>query len=237
MCDATGDAIRTKAWLIKKSHSELNISAVAYNKWNRYIWLQIISLHDQDPQILQGLKAGYKERLEQEKQLYLLYNYFIDEGCKKYHLIYDDSFSAYSDAVLSAIHNIVSGNFDGRSSIKTYLFQIFSNKCIDLVRKNTTNKQQVHQNTAIPELLGQLPDGTKNIIEKIIDRQKRNAVKEQLQTIGEKCKEILLLFEDGLTDREIAAELSYNNAAVAKTTRLRCLETLKEKMSSLLKIV
>ncbi len=192
---------------------------------------------DNDPQILQGLKGGSKERTEQEKNLYRQYNYFIDEGCRKYHLIYDDSFSAYSDALLSAIHNIVSGRFDGRSSIKTYLFQIFSNKCIDLVRKNTTNKQQVHQTMAIPDLLGQLPDNAGNAVQKLIDRQKMDALKKQLETIGEKCKQILLLFEDGFTDREIAEELEYNNAAVAKTTRLRCLEKLKEKMVGLLKIV
>ena len=191
----------------------------------------------QDLQILQGLKADYKERLEQEKILYGQYNYFIKEGCKKYNLSNDDSFSAYSDTVLSAIHNIIANRFDGRSSLKTYLFQIFSNKCIDLVRKTTTNKQQVHQTMPVPEMLDQLPDSARNIIEKLIDTQKRAAVKKYLETIGEKCKEILLLFEDGLTDKEIADELKYNNAAVAKTTRLRCLEKLRENMSHLLKRV
>jgi DNA-binding NarL/FixJ family response regulator len=39
------------------------------------------------------------------------------------------------------------------------------------------------------------------------------------------------MFEDGLTDKEIAQELSYNNAAVVKTTRLRCLEKLREKVT------
>ena len=191
---------------------------------------------DQDQELLQGLKAGYKERVAQENILYLQYNYFINEGCRKYNLSNDDSFSAYSDALMSAIHNVINNSFDGRSAFKTYLFQIFSNKCIDLVRKNTSNKQSVHQNNAIPELLGQLPDGARNTIEKLIDEQKRAAIKKHMQTIGEKCKEILLLFEDGLTDREIAEELSYNTAAVAKTTRLRCLEKLRGNMSELIKV-
>ncbi|HRI19819.1 MAG TPA: RNA polymerase sigma factor [Panacibacter sp.] len=209
-----------------------------------YVIAEIIKLYhnslmltDQDKQILQGLKAGYKERIVQEKALYLQFRYFIDEGCRKYSLSGDDSFSAYSDAILSAINNIINDHFDGRSSIKTYLYQIFSNKCIDLVRKNTSNKQSVHQSTAVPELLGQLPDGARGTIEKLINEQKRQAVKIHLETIGEKCKEILLLFEDGLTDREIAEELSYNTAAVAKTTRLRCLEKLRANMSDLIKII
>ena len=192
-------------------------------------------LTDQDQQILNGLKAGYKARTAQEEVLYLQFRYFIDEGCRKYSLNNDDSSSAYSDAVLSTINNVINDHFDGRSSIKTYLYQIFSNKCIDLVRKNTTNKQSVHQSTSAPELLGHLPDGVRGTIEKLIDEQKRKAVKIYLATIGEKCKEILLLFEDGLTDREIAEELSYNTAAVAKTTRLRCLEKLRGNMSDLIK--
>ncbi|MEP6465121.1 MAG: hypothetical protein ABJB05_02395, partial [Parafilimonas sp.] len=100
---------------------------------------------EQDTTILHGLKSDYAERCRQEKLFYHQFYYFIDEGCRKYNLNYDDSFSAYSDALLSAIHNIIDNRFDGRSSIKTYLYQIFSNKCIDLVRKNTTNKQQVHK--------------------------------------------------------------------------------------------
>ena len=187
----------------------------------------------QDTEILNGLQSDYKHRIVQEKNLYNSYAYFISEGCKKYNLNNEDSFSAYSDAVLSVIHNIISSRFDGRSSLKTYLFQIFSNKCIDLVRKNTTNKQQVHQSTAMPELMGQLPDSTRIIIERLIDRQKQEAIALNLETIGQKCREILLLFEDGLTDRKIAEELEYSNAAVAKTTRLRCLEKLKEKVKSL----
>ena len=191
----------------------------------------------QDVQILEGLKAGYSERIASEKDLYLLYNYFINEGCRKYHITRDDSFSMYNDAVLAAIHNIVSGKFDGHASLKTYLFQIFSNKCIDLIRKSTTNKQQVNNSAGVPDLLEQMPDNARTVIERLIDAQKIKALKAQLEQIGEKCKEILLLFEDGLTDKEIATTLLYNNAAVAKTTRLRCLEKLRERMGVTLRKV
>lgn len=189
----------------------------------------------EDIQIINSLKSGGKERVQSEQLLYTTYYYFIDEGSRKFNLNSDDSFSAYSDAVLSTILNVVSGSFDGRSSLKTYLFQIFSNKCIDLVRKNTTNKQQVHKTMPVPELLSQLPDAARNIVEKLITNEKRKALAESLEKIGEKCREMLLLFEDGFSDKEIAEQLAYNNAAVAKTTRLRCLEKLKEKMQAAVK--
>lgn len=187
---------------------------------------------NQDINILAGLKKDYKERCIHEKTLYEQYNYFIEEGCRKFNMDYENSFSAYSDAVLSVINNIRSENFDGRSSLKTYLYQIFSNKCIDLLRKTTTNKNSVHKSTLLPELLGQLPDKVKNAVQKFIDDQKIANLRKNLNMIGDKCREILLLFEDGVSDKEIAQMLSYNNAAVAKTTRLRCLEKLREKMSN-----
>lgn len=189
----------------------------------------------QDTEIITGLMQNGHARLSYEKAFYQQYSYFIGEGCRKYSLGHEDGFSAYSDAVLAAILNIRNGSFGNHSSLKTYLYQIFSNKCIDLVRKKTTNKEQVHQSASDPELLGHLSDAAKTVIEKLIDRQKMQAIKQYLEVIGEKCKEILLLFEDGYTDAEIAATLSYNNAAVAKTTRLRCLDKIREKMKNLVR--
>src|SRR4051794_22603383 len=125
-----------------------------------------------DSAIINGLVGNYKQRLYFEKEFYLEYEYFIREGCRKYHLTYENSFSAYSDAVLSAINNIINGRFDSKYSLKTYLFQIFHNKCVDLVRKISNNKQQVHHSTATPELLSHLPDTVKNVIEKLIDQEK-----------------------------------------------------------------
>ncbi len=186
-----------------------------------------------DHQIIQNLTAGYTERLRQEQTLYNEYFYFVNEGCRKYNLLYEDSFSAYSDALLSALHNIVAGRFDGRSSLKTYLFQIFSNKCIDLIRKNTTNKQQVFKTTDQPELMSSLPDNARTAVENMISKEQKLVVKETMEQIGEKCKELLLMFEDGYSDKEIAEQLQYNNAAVVKTTRLRCLDKLREKVKAL----
>ncbi len=183
-----------------------------------------------DTEIIHKLTAGYAERSKQEKLLYEEYYYFVNEGCRKYNLTQEDSFSAYSDAFLSALLNIINGRFDGRSSIKTYLFQIFSNKCIDLIRKNTTNKQQVFKTAELPELMNQLPDAAKTAVEKLMKEEQHKTVKEMMEQIGTRCKELLLLFEDGYTDKEIAEHLNYNNAAVVKTTRLRCLDKLREKV-------
>lgn len=184
----------------------------------------------QDQEIVDGLSGGYTTRQTFEKELYGKYRYFIQEGCRNYKLSFDDSFSAYTDAVLSVIHNVIEQNFGNRSSLKTYLFKVFSNKCIDFVRKKTTNKERVNVSAVEPEMLGQLPDSARIVVEKLIDNQKMLALKRYLSEIGEKCKQILLLFQDGYSDKEIAEHLAYNSASVAKVTRLRCLDKIREKM-------
>lgn len=185
-----------------------------------------------DLQLIAGLQSWGSERKKAEDALYLMYNYFINEGCKKYHLTEDDSFSAYSDAALSVINSIAQNRFESRSSIKTYLFQIFSNKCVDLVRKNTTNKSSVNNSLPVSEMMLQLPDNARNAVEKMMDKFKTSVLGQKLQEIGEKCREMLLLFEDGFSDKEIAQHMQYQTADVAKTSRLRCLDKLREKVKA-----
>jgi RNA polymerase sigma factor (sigma-70 family) len=185
-----------------------------------------------DEEMIAGLQQNGAERNRCEHALYQTYNYFILEGSKKYNLNEDESQIAYSDAVLSVIVNIVKSNFEGRSSLKTYLFQIYSNKCVDLVRKNTTNKSSVHNGIGISDMLGQLPDDAKNAVEKMMHKYQLTVIAEKLKEVGEKCREMLLFFEEGYSDREIAEKLQYQTAAVAKTSRLRCLDKLREKVKN-----
>jgi RNA polymerase sigma factor (sigma-70 family) len=181
-------------------------------------------------EILRGLVDDIMQREKFEKALYSKFLYFIKDGVHSYSLSYDDSFSAYSDTVLTAIHNIRNGKFEAKSSLKTYLTSIFSNKCIDLARKKKSAKWKVNQSFATPELMAEMPAKVRSVVENLIKEQRIRALKENLEKIGDKCKQILLLYQDDYSDREIADKTGYNNAAVVKVTRLRCMEKLQEKM-------
>lgn len=185
-----------------------------------------------DSAIILGLINDLHQRARFEKEFYLQYEYFIDEGRRKYHLTYEDSFSAYNDAVLSVINNIINNRYDNKFLLKTYLFQIFHNKCVDLIRKISNNKQKVNQSSTTPELLSHLPDTVKTAIENLIDQEKISLVTKYLEAIDEKCRDILLLSVEGYTDKEIAEKLNYNNAAVAKTSRLRCREKINKLLAN-----
>lgn len=184
-----------------------------------------------DEEITTGLLAGGMQRRSAEKKLFERFLYFIKQGSLKYSIPEEEAVSAYSDTVISVIENIVTSKFEGRSTLKSYTYQIFINKCIDVVRKRTTNKSKVYYTSAIDDLLAALPDKTKNIIEQIIETTQRTELMNKLEEIGAKCKQMLLLFEDGYSDKEIAVLMHYNSPNVVKTSRLRCLLKLKEKIN------
>ena len=183
-------------------------------------------------EIIISLQAGGSQRRVAEKNLYEHFFYLIKHGSSKYSIEEEEAASAYSDTIISVIENIVTNKFEGRSSLKSYVFQIFFNKCVDLVRKGTTNKNQVHVTTAIDDFLVVLPDKSKSVVQQMIEKNQRSSLYEKLEEIGEKCKQLLLLFEDGYSDREIAEFMAYNSSDVVKTSRLRCLEKLKQKVLS-----
>src|SRR6185437_14811642 len=125
---------------------------------------------EKDREILAGLQTGPGERASWELQFYLRYEYFIGQGCRKYRLSTEDSFSAYSDALLSAIQNIAAGRFDGSCSLKTYLFKIFFSESIDQLRKNEMNKATVNHSVRSPDILIQLSDKARSAVKLFIHR-------------------------------------------------------------------
>ncbi len=181
-----------------------------------------------DQQIIDNLKHGGASRRKGEEQLFTTYAYFIREGMRKYSIEEEDAFDAYSDSVLAAIEKITSGSFEGRSSLKTWLFQIFQNKCVDFLRKKSTNKNSVHNTISVTDMLYQLSDASKSIIQQLVEKADIHLLKQRLNELGTRCMELLTLSADGYSDKELSTELAYKSADVVKTTRLRCLEKLRQ---------
>jgi len=185
------------------------------------------SLSPVDGEIAIKLLQGDVDRRRAEEQFFNTYVYFIKSGMRKYSLSEEEAFDAYSDAILSAVERLTDGSFQGRSSLKTYLYQIFSHKCVDLLRKKASNKNSVHQTQSIKDSIMNMSDAAKTIIQQLADKADWTALRQKLNELGKNCQKALLLWADGYNDQEIAIALEYNTADVAKTTRLRCLEKLR----------
>ena len=173
------------------------------------------------------LQAG-TERKKGEERLFNRYAYFIQEAVYKYSLTSEEAFDVYSDTIISAIEKISDGSFEERSSLKTWLYRIFKNKYVDFVRKKTTNKMSIHQTLSISEMLYQFSDHSKTIVQKLVEKSDWDLLRQRLTQVGESCQKMLMLWAEGYSDKEIAQALEYKTADVVKTSRMRCLEKLKQ---------
>jgi FixJ family two-component response regulator len=73
-----------------------------------------------------------------------------------------------------------------------------------------------------------LPDDSRSIIEKLMIEYDVEVLRKRLKELGEKCRQMIEAWGEGYMDQEIAVEMGYQSAAVVKTSRLRCLEKLRE---------
>jgi RNA polymerase sigma-70 factor (ECF subfamily) len=179
-------------------------------------------------EIIDSIQQNRIERKKGEERLFNRYAYFIQEAIHKYSLSQEDAFDIYSDAIISAIEKIADGSFQGRSSLKTWLYQIFHNKYVDLLRKKTTNKNSINRTLSISDLLFQISDASKTIIQELADKTDWEVLRQKMNQIGESCRKMLLLWAEGYSDKEIARSMEYKTSDVVKTSRLRCLEKLKQ---------
>lgn len=180
-----------------------------------------------DNEIINSIRDSTTSR-KGEEDLFNTYDYFIKEGMRRHHLVQEEAFDAYADTIISAINKIRDGSFEGRSALKTWLHQIFHNKCVDLLRKKTTNKRAVHQTASINEMLYQMSDETKSVVQQLSDKADKALLREKLAELGDSCRRLLMLSSEGYTDKDIASEMQYKTAEVVKTSRLRCLDRLRK---------
>jgi RNA polymerase sigma factor (sigma-70 family) len=186
------------------------------------------SLKEADRQIIGLLRQKGLDKRKGEESLFNEYAYFIRDGMRKHRLSEEEAFDAYSDSVLVAIKSISNETFKGDSSIKSYLYKIFHNKCVDLFRRNATNKNTTNRAQSINEELMRLSDKSRSIIQTLIDKTDWKVLREKLGQLSDDCRKMLLLWADSYSDREIAALMEYKTADVVKTSRLRCLGKLRQ---------
>jgi len=186
------------------------------------------TLSPDERDIIDSIGQNGAERKKGEERLFNRYAYFIKEAIHKYSLSDEDAFDLYSDTVISAIEKIASGSFQGRSSLKTWLYSIFHNKYVDFLRKRSTNKSSIHHTLSMSDLLMEISDHTKTIIQKLVDKTDHEVLKQKLAQLGDSCRQMLMLWADGYSDKEIAGLMEYKTSDVVKTSRLRCLEKLKQ---------
>ena len=80
-----------------------------------------------DENIIHGIIGDGVLQRNTENRLYEQFFYFIKDATFKHKLSEDEAASLYTDTILAFIENVRNKRFEGKSSVKTYLYQIFSN--------------------------------------------------------------------------------------------------------------
>jgi RNA polymerase sigma factor (sigma-70 family) len=190
------------------------------------------TLIDNDFEIIQDLKLGGDSRRRAEERFFKQYAYYIRQGMKDSGLLEEESSDAYTDSILSAIEAVVNGKFQEKAKLKTFLHKIFLHKCVDIIRKKSTNKTSVHRTADIDLMTDVLPDAAKDVVQKLIEQADHEQLRAQLGLLGDKCRMLLGLFAENYTDKEIAQIAGYKTGEVAKTSRIRCLEKLRQAINN-----
>lgn len=181
-----------------------------------------------DKDFIRGIRQGYPQRQVWENKLYLAFRYLIKEAVWKHKIQEDEASMAYSDAILATIKHIDGNTFEQRSSLKTYIYKIFQYKCIDSLRAAQTQKNGAGNREELDNYLELLPDEQQDTMRQLCAKYEVALLKKRIQLMDDRCKRIILAWGEGFRDSEIAEDLGYQSPAVAKTSRLRCLEKLKK---------
>jgi RNA polymerase sigma-70 factor (ECF subfamily) len=144
---------------------------------------------------------------------------FINVMEKKYGLSREAAIDAYSDAIIDFKEQVRNRQFQQKSKCSTYLYSIFNNKCIDILRKKTTH-------TIMSDLPENMKDQSPDIVQMLTLTVEKKYLDNLMTMLGSRCREILMDWNDGYSMEEIAERNALLNANVARSKRYTCLQQL-----------
>ncbi len=181
--------------------------------------IQQISLES----LRQGDERLFKTIYEENRERFINF-------AKRYSLEYEDVIDIYQDAYIIFYNNVRSGKLKTlTSSVSTYLFSIGKHLIFDRLKKTTktislTQHDFLNETDSILEDLSLTTD---------VLSEEQKLLREHFALLGAQCKALLSLFYyRGFTIKEIVATTSYTSENVVKSTKSRCMKTLKERINS-----
>ncbi len=133
----------------------------------------------------------------------------------------------FQDALIVIYKKSIDSNFTFNSSLKTYLFNTAKYLWWDLKK---VEKKWDYLDSSQQDYL-EFKDELDEFIEK---EEKIKKAEHVLETLGEKCKQILVSFYfDGLKMIEISKKFNYSSEKSAKTQKFKCLEKAKNQLLNL----
>lgn len=170
----------------------------------------------------QGSDTLLKQIYEDNRDKFINY-------AKQYNLSDNDIADVYQDAYIAFYDNVMSGRIQSfTSTISTYIISIGKYLILNKLKKNNR--------TINPDFDISVTKPKEELIDNLdIDREELTTQQQLLykyyNTLGKKCQKLLdLFYYRGFTIKDILESGTYRSENVIKSTKSRCLKTLKKRI-------
>lgn len=178
-----------------------------------------------DETLLAAIQNGGQARENALRHLYLLpglretiIRFVLDNGGNR-----SDAQDVFQEALVLFDRNLREGRFEGKSALATYFVAIAKWRWVTLRR----------QQGRYTELSPAQYDGEVDSPEaETLRIEHRELLAEAMAQIGERCRDLLRLYQLEYSMEEIAGKMGYSGADVAKKEAFRCRMRLRERLEN-----
>ena len=134
-----------------------------------------------------------------------------------------DAEDVFQEVVVNFIDLVQKDKFRGESSVKTFLFSMNRFMWLnELKRRGRSSARELKYEK-------EQDKAETDVSNFIIEKESRTAVMDLVESLGEICKKILVMFYyENLSMREILDKLDYENEQVVRNKKYKCLKQLEK---------
>lgn len=174
-----------------------------------------------DEALIEDIRSGGSAREDALKRIYLLpglresvFRYILEHGGSR-----QDAQDIFQESIVLLDRNLREGRFEGKSALSTYFVAIAKWRWVTVQRQQGryTELAPAHYDAEVDS-----PEAD------TIRREYRELFQEALAQIGDRCRELLQLYQLEYSMEEIAQKMQYGSADVAKKEAYRCRMRFRE---------
>lgn len=168
------------------------------------------------------LAAYHKDERQLRRYLRLMetdWKPYISQQIKQMAGSEQDVDDIFQESIYELVANLGSGNFKGKSTLRTYFTTICKYKWMGRLRKDV-RREEIRQ-----EVFGE--EGISEQGDEIVSFHDLQAILgELLKELGSKCTQVLTLWAEGRSYEEIVQQIDTDNPGTARKRKHDCVERL-----------
>lgn len=183
------------------------------------------NINKTDASLLAAIQGGGQAREEALRHFYLLpglretvARHVLDHGGSR-----TDAQDVFQEALVLFDRNLREGRFEGKSALSTYFVAIAKWRWVTLRRQ-----QGRYQELSPAQYDGEVESPEAETLR----TEHRELLGEAMGHIGERCRELLRMYQLDYAMEEIAVKMGYSGADVAKKEAYRCRLRLREHLEN-----